>query len=91
VTEGALSGRLAIITGGGRGIGEAIALQFAKAGACLALAARTRAELDQVARQCRAEGAQVSTHLVDVSVREQVDELMTAVGRADVLVNCAGT
>jgi 3-oxoacyl-[acyl-carrier protein] reductase len=44
-----------------------------------------------VARQCRAEGAQVSTHLVDVSVREQVDELMTAVGRADVLVNCAGT
>jgi 3-oxoacyl-[acyl-carrier protein] reductase len=44
-----------------------------------------------VARQCRAEGVQVSTHLVDVSVREQVDELVTAVGPADVLVNCAGT
>jgi 3-oxoacyl-[acyl-carrier protein] reductase len=90
VTEGTLSGKLAIITGGGRGIGEAIAVQFAKEGACLALAARSSDELDQVASRCRAIGAECSTHLVDVAVRHQVEGLTSVVGPADVLVNCAG-
>jgi 3-oxoacyl-[acyl-carrier protein] reductase len=90
VTRGALSGRLAIITGGGRGIGEAIALRFAAEGARLALGARSRNELERVATACRDAGADCSIHVVDVSVRDEVDDFIHASGPADVLVNCAG-
>ena len=90
MTAGALNGRLALITGGGRGIGEAIANRFAAEGARLALAARSKDELERVAASCRAAGAECSTHAVDVSIRDQVQHLVDAVGPVDVLVNCAG-
>jgi len=91
MTERALSGRLALITGGGRGIGEAIALCFAAEGAQLVLAARSGDELELVAASCRAAGAKCSTHVVDVSVRDEVQRLVQESGPVDVLVNCAGT
>jgi len=91
MTAGALSGRLALITGGGRGIGEAIANRFAAAGARLALAARSKDELERVADSCRAAGADCSTYVVDVSIRGQVEQVVGEVGPVDVLVNCAGT
>jgi 3-oxoacyl-[acyl-carrier protein] reductase len=90
MSSGVLSDRTALVTGGGRGIGEAIALRFAEEGARLALAARTASELEHVARACRDKGAECSTHIVDVSVRDQVHELVSSVGTVDVLVNCAG-
>lgn len=90
MTAGMLSGRQALITGGGRGIGEAIAHCFAGQGARLALAARSGDELERVAASCRAAGAECSTHVVDVSIRDQVQHLVDAVGPVDVLVNCAG-
>ena len=86
----ALSGRLAIITGGGRGIGEAIALRFAAEGARLALAARSRSELEQAAASCRDAGADCSIHVVDVSVRNELHDFVEAAGPVDILVNCAG-
>jgi NAD(P)-dependent dehydrogenase (short-subunit alcohol dehydrogenase family) len=90
MTTGVLSGRRALITGGGRGIGEAIAHCFAAQGARLALAARSGDELERVAASCRAAGAECSTHVVDVSIRDQVEHLVDVAGPVDVLVNCAG-
>lgn len=90
MTGGALVGQLALITGGGRGIGEAIANRFAAEGARLALGARSKDELERVATSCRAAGADCSIHVVDVSIREQVEQVVAKVGPIDVLVNCAG-
>jgi 3-oxoacyl-[acyl-carrier protein] reductase len=90
MTKAMLSGKLAVVTGGGRGIGEAIALRFAAEGASLALAARTDSELKGVANACRAVGAECSTYVVDVSNRDQVVDFIRSAGSVDVLVNCAG-
>lgn len=87
---GALKDRTAIVTGASRGIGEAIALCFAAEGASLALAARTRSDLERVADSCRKAGAECSTHAVDVSDRSHVHDLIESVGSPDILVNCAG-
>jgi len=90
-----LSGRLALVTGAGRGLGRAAALGLASAGADVALAARSTAELEAVAREVRGLGRQASTHLVDVRSTERiaamVAEVHTQHGRIDILVNNAGT
>lgn len=90
-----LEGRVAVITGGGRGIGRAIALAFAAEGAKLALVSRTAAELDETAALTREEhGAEAITLTADVSDRRQVDEAvdrtLECYGAIDVLVNNAG-
>ena len=93
--EGRLQGRVALITGGGRGIGRAIARAYAKEGATLALAARTDAELQATAEEVRAEfGSEVTTVITDVKDREQVENAVShTLGRfgvIDVMVNNAG-
>jgi len=81
------------VTGGGRGIGRAIALGLAAAGADVAVAARTRAEVDNVAAEIAAIGRRSLASSVDVSRKDQIDQLVDAVQQTfesiDVLVNCA--
>lgn len=91
---GPLHDRIALITGAGRGIGRAIALAYAKEGAKLALAARTRRDLDQTAQQAQALGASTCIVPVDVSDPTQVENLVRPTvaqfATIDILVNNAG-
>src|SRR3989475_3656668 len=84
----------AVITGAGRGIGEAIAHAFARAGSNLVLLSRTQAEIEQVARQTAALGVTSVALSGDVSRRSEVERIMAAAlekfGRIDVLGNAAG-
>jgi len=89
-----LAGKVAIITGGGRGIGRAIALAFAREGAHLALISDVEPEVQAVAEEARALGIEVLGLRVDVTRSDQlegmVETLLSRFGRVDVLVNNAG-
>ena len=90
-----LDGRVALITGGGRGIGQAIARAYAAEGAKLALAARTDGELQETAAGIREQyNADVITVLTDVTDRAQVENAVAQTlhryGVIDVMVNNAG-
>ncbi len=87
-------GKKALVTGGGRGIGRAIALALAQQGADVAIAARSRDELEHVAGEIRALGRKASVHVVDMGdtrkAVEMVDAAEKALGGLDILVNNAG-
>ena len=89
-----LDGRTAIVTGAGKGIGRAIALAFAEAGANVVLAARTQADLDDVANQIVKRGARALALKCDVMQRADLENVVACaaseLGRIDVLVNNAG-
>jgi 3-oxoacyl-[acyl-carrier protein] reductase len=89
-----LDNKVALITGGGRGIGKAIAAAYAREGACLALCARTGRELEQTVAELRAIKADAEGWVCDVALEEPVAALIAAVlrrfERIDVLVNNAG-
>lgn len=89
-----LVGKVAVVTGGGRGIGRAIALGYAQDGAEVLVAARTRAEIEAVADEIRAAGGAARAVVADISREEDVRRLVADVedtwGRVDVLVNNAG-
>ena len=89
-----LTGRSALVTGAGRGIGRAIALSLASAGADVAVTARSSKELDETAAAIRALGRRAEAIVCDVSERIQVDAMIarvrTALGDPLILVNNAG-
>jgi NAD(P)-dependent dehydrogenase (short-subunit alcohol dehydrogenase family) len=89
----ALEGMVALVTGGGTGIGRGIALTLAAHGADLVLASRTREKLEPTAQEIRALGRQCLVHPVDVRDRAGVESLMEAIsgrfGGLNVLVNNA--
>src|SRR4051812_25674822 len=80
-----LEGKLALVTGGGRGIGVAIARSLAGAGARVIVCGRNKPDLDAVAKEIG--GVAVKVDLTD---RAETDSVMASAGHVDVLVNNAG-
>jgi 7-alpha-hydroxysteroid dehydrogenase len=89
-----VDGKVAVITGGGRGIGRASALALAEAGADIVVAARRQDTLDEVCEQARALGRRavaVATDVTDAAQREAlVQRALGELGAVDILVNNAG-
>ncbi|OOK78635.1 short chain dehydrogenase family protein [Mycobacterium kansasii] len=89
-----LDDQVAVITGGGRGLGAAIALAFAEAGADVVIASRTRSQLDEVAEGVRAIGRRAHVVAADLANPEVTAELagqtVEAFGRLDIVVNNVG-
>jgi 7-alpha-hydroxysteroid dehydrogenase len=89
-----LTDRVALVTGGGKGIGRGIAWAFAEAGADVAVAARTKSDLDETVAGIEARGRRGLAVVADVTRTEDLERLvaeaLAAFGRIDVLVNNAG-
>lgn len=91
---GRLDGKVAIVTGGSRGIGRAIGIALAGEGASLVLAARSQAGLDEAAEQVRKSGGRAETVVTELSdegsIRNLVRVTQKRFGGLDILVNNAG-
>ncbi len=89
-----LRDRVAIVTGAGRGVGRAAALELARRGARVALVARTEAQLREVAQEIEALGGQALAIPTDITDESQVarmaEQVLSRFGRVDILLNVAG-
>ena len=89
-----LEGKTAVVTGGTSGIGRALSLGLADAGADVIATARRQQEVDQTADAVEARGRKTLRLVSDVCNRESLETLLTAVlerfGKVDILINCAG-
>jgi NAD(P)-dependent dehydrogenase (short-subunit alcohol dehydrogenase family) len=89
-----LSGRVAVVVGGTSGLGRAIAIALADAGADVVAASRTESAVDSVASEIEARGRRTLRVTCDVAERDSLktlrDETLSAFGVVHILVNCAG-
>ncbi|HEU6448448.1 MAG TPA: 3-oxoacyl-[acyl-carrier-protein] reductase [Verrucomicrobiae bacterium] len=89
-----LTNQIAVVTGAGRGIGRAIALKFANAGADVVVVSRTQENSEKVAAEIRALGRKAWAMAVDVSdsnaVNAAAEKILAECGKVDILVNNAG-
>lgn len=90
-----LDGKVALVTGGSRGIGRASALTFADAGADVVVSSRKLPDLEKVAEEIKAKGQKglaVASHAAKIEEsKDLVERVMAEFGRIDILVNNAGT
>jgi NAD(P)-dependent dehydrogenase (short-subunit alcohol dehydrogenase family) len=95
VSQYAIEGKVALVTGGSRGIGEATALTFAKAGADVVVTSRKLADLEKVAGEVRKIGKRalaIESHIGKMEMLQPlIDRVVREFGRIDILVNNAGT
>jgi len=93
--EFSLDGRIALVTGGGRGLGRAGALALAQAGANVALVSRTRSQLEETATMVERLGRKALVVTADIRNSQEIDgavqTTVSAFGRIDILFNNAGT
>ena len=89
-----LAGNVALVTGGGRGIGRAVALALARGGVDVALVARSQGQVEAVAQEIRALGRRAAAIACDVGARGDVERMVktaeTELGPLEILVNSAG-
>jgi NAD(P)-dependent dehydrogenase (short-subunit alcohol dehydrogenase family) len=89
-----LEGKVAVVTGGTSGIGRALSLGLADAGADVIATARRKEQVDATAKEIEARGRQTLRAPSDVSDRSTLEALLAAAlerfGKVDILVNCAG-
>jgi NAD(P)-dependent dehydrogenase (short-subunit alcohol dehydrogenase family) len=89
-----LKGRVALVTGGSRGLGLQMAEALGEMGARLALTARKQSELDEAVAHLKAQGVEASAFACDIGKREQiapvVEQILAKLGKVDILVNNAG-
>jgi len=87
-------GKVAVVTGGARGIGEAVSLSLAREGAIVNIVDVLESEANDIVNKIRENGGEACSFIVDVSnsdqVNKMVDEVVKANGSIDILVNCAG-
>src|ERR1700675_4707265 len=89
-----LDDKVAIITGAGRGLGRAMAVKFAQAGADIVAASRTQKQLEETAEEVKATGRKCMIVPTDVTSSQQVNAMVAAAiaefGKVDILINNAG-
>ena len=85
-----LENKTAVITGGGSGIGKAIALLFAKQGATVHIVEVNDVSASSVVKEITTNGQKAYSHVCDISNQQQVIEVVNKIGRVDILVNNAG-
>ena len=94
MSDPVLAGKVAVVTGASRGLGRAIAVAFAEAGAAVALAARSRPHLDESAHAVERAGGRALVMTTDVTRYADVEALMdrtvAELGRLDIVVNNSG-
>jgi NAD(P)-dependent dehydrogenase (short-subunit alcohol dehydrogenase family) len=91
LVEKSLAGKLAVITGGSKGLGKAMALSLAGAGARIALVSRDKEKLESVAQEIRSGGDEAETFVADVTRESDVAQFASAItGPVDILINNAG-
>lgn len=90
-TPGSLAGKIALVTGGGRGIGKAIAEALAAAGAQVVIASRKRENLENTAREFESLPGKVTPVVCHVGHKEELERLVEQTGPMDILVNNSAT
>ena len=86
--------KVAVITGGSRGIGKEISVRFAQEGMCVVIASRTQSQVDATVKEIREQGGDIIGFVIDVSdgsaVKDMISSIHDSYGPIDILINNAG-